>query len=102
MNTMLLRFGTPEDKAALLRRQGLSPHAAAWQAFALERPDVVVEHLEAEHSDDIQARNRVLFDSEYDPVRGLPSFKAWLAKHKLTEAHERAQAWRAANPVRPN
>jgi adenylate cyclase len=99
---LLLRFGIPEDQAALLQRKNLSPHDAAWQQFALGRPDAVVEHLAAEHTDDIQARNRVLFDAEYDPVRGLPAFKAWLAKHKLTEAHERAQAWRAANPVRQN
>lgn len=99
---LLIRFGTPEDQAALLQRKDLPPHDAAWQQFALGRPDAVVEHLEAEHTADIQGRNRVLFDAEYDPVRGLPSFKAWLARHKLTEAHERAQAWRAANPVRPN
>jgi hypothetical protein len=67
--------------------------------FLLGRPEAVVEHLEAEHSDDIQARAPVLFDAEYDPVRELPSFKAWLARHKLTEAHERAQTWRTTNPV---
>ena len=100
--TMLMRFGTPEDQAYMLQRTGLSAHEAAWQAYGVGRPDAVVEHLEAEHSGDIRERNRVLFDAEYDPVRGLPSFKAWLAKHELTQAHERAQAWRAANPARTN
>jgi hypothetical protein len=99
---LLIRFGTPEDQAALVQRKDLSPHDAAWQQFALGRPDAVVEHLAAAHTDDIQGRNRVLFDAEYDPVRQLPAFKAWLAKNKLSEAHERAQAWRAANPVRPS
>lgn len=102
LRNLLIRFGTPEDQAALLQRKDVMPHGAAWQQFALGRPDAVVEHLEAEHTDDIQERNRVLFNSEYDPVRELPSFKAWLARHKLTEAHERAQAWRAANPVKRN
>ncbi|MBI3156838.1 MAG: hypothetical protein HYZ20_15740 [Burkholderiales bacterium] len=101
LHNLLIRFGTLDDQAALLQRMDLTSHIAAWQQFALGRPDAVVEHLAAEHTDDIQARNRVLFDSEYDPVRQLPAFKAWLAKNKLSEAHERAQAWRAANPVRP-
>lgn len=102
MHTILLRFGTPEDKAALSQRKDLDPHAAAWQQFVAGRPDAVVEHLEADHSTDLQQRARVLFEPEYDPVRELPSFRAWLARHKLTDGHERAQAWRAANPVSRN
>lgn len=102
MPTLLMRYGTSEDQAAMRQRKNLDSHAAAWQQFLLGRPDAVVEHLETDHSSDIQDRNPVLFDDEYDPVRELASFKAWLAKHKLTEAHERAQAWRAANPVPRN
>jgi adenylate cyclase len=97
--TLLIRYGTPNDQAAMRQRTNLPAHDAAWQQFLLGRPDAVAEHLEAEHADDIQARGPVLFDAEYDPVRERPSFRAWLARHKLTEAHERAQAWRAANPV---
>jgi TolB-like protein/Tfp pilus assembly protein PilF len=33
-----------------------------------------------------------------DPIRGDPRFKEFLATLGLTEAHARAQAWRAANP----
>lgn len=99
MPTLLIRYGKPDDQAAIRQRKNLNSHVAAWQQFLLGRPDAVVEHLEADHSDDIQARASILFDAEYDPVRKLPSFKAWLVRHKLTEAHERAQAWRAANPV---
>jgi adenylate cyclase len=102
MHTILLRFGTPEDQVALSQRQDLNPHAVAWQQFVAGRADAVVEHLEVDHSSDLQERARVLFEPEYDPVRELPSFKAWLAKHRLTEGHERAQAWRAANPVPRN
>ncbi|RZU02128.1 adenylate/guanylate cyclase domain-containing protein [Rivibacter subsaxonicus] len=97
--TFLIRYGAPEDQAAMRQRKNLDAHATAWQEFLLGRPDAVVEHLEVDHSGDIQGRARVLFDAEYDPVRRRPSFEAWLARHKLTEAHERAQAWRAANPV---
>lgn len=100
-NTILIRFGTPEDQAALRLRKDVNAHVAAWQQFLAGRTDAFVEHLAAEHSL-IQERALVLFDPEYDPVRGLPSFRDWLGKHNLTEAHERAQAWRAANPVRLN
>lgn len=97
--TLLMRYGTPEDQAAMRQRKDLNTHDAAWQQYLLGRPDAVAEHLAAEHADDIQARAPVLFDAEYDPVRELPSFKAWLARHGLTDAHARAQAWRVANPV---
>lgn len=96
---LLIRYGTPDDQAAMRQRKNLGAHDAAWQQHLLGRPDAVVEHLEVEHGDDIQARAPVLFDAEYDPVRELPTFKAWLARHQLTEAHQRAQAWRAANPI---
>lgn len=101
LHTTLVRYGTPEDQAAMRQRKDLGAHAVAWQQFAAGQPDAVVEHLGVEHSL-IQERGRVLFDPEYDPVRELPSFKAWLNKHKLTDAHERAQAWRMANPVPRN
>lgn len=97
--TVLIRYGTPEDHAAMRQRKNLPAHDAAWRDYLLGRPDAVVEHLESEHSDDIQSRARVLFDAEYDPVRQLPSFEAWLSRHKLTDAHARALAWRAANPL---
>jgi hypothetical protein len=80
------------------QHKDLNPHVAAWLQFVAGRPENVVEHLQADHAG-IQQRSRVLFDPEYDPLRELPAFKAWLARHGLTEAHERAQAWRAANPV---
>jgi TolB-like protein/tetratricopeptide (TPR) repeat protein len=101
MHTILIRYGTADDLAALQQRKDLDAHAQAWLRFAAGHPESVVEHLEAAHSS-IQARNRVIFDPEYDPLRGLASFKTWLAAHGLTEAHERALAWRAANPVRRN
>lgn len=102
MHTVLLRFGASEDQAALSQRKDLDAHAAAWQQFVAGRPDAVVEHLEAAHASDLQQRARVLFEPEYDVVRELPSFRSWLGRHKLTEGHDRAQAWRAANPVSRN
>lgn len=101
MYTILIRFGTPEDLAALRNRKDLDAHAMAWLQFLEGHPNKLVEHLESEHSH-IQARSRVLFDPEYDPVRELPAYKSWLDKHGLTESQGRALAWRAANPVQRN
>ena len=41
----------------------------------------------------------VLFNSAYDPIRRDPRFVQLLATLGLTEAHARAQAWRAAHPL---
>ena len=40
----------------------------------------------------------VLFNAAYDPIRGDPRFVKLLATLGMTEAHARAQAWRAAHP----
>jgi TolB-like protein/tetratricopeptide (TPR) repeat protein len=101
MHTILIRYGEPDDLAALQQRKDLNAHAMAWLHYAAGRPDDLVDHLQAAHSV-IQERNRVLFEPEYDPVRDLPAFRDWLARHRLTEAQERALAWRAANPVPRN
>ena len=40
----------------------------------------------------------VLFEPHYDPMRSDPRFVKFLATLGMTEAHARAQAWRAAQP----
>ncbi len=40
----------------------------------------------------------LLFNRLFDPLRGDSRFKAFLATLGMTEAHDRAQAWRAAHP----
>jgi TolB-like protein/Tfp pilus assembly protein PilF len=43
--------------------------------------------------------DQLLFEPILDPIRGEPRFQKMLATLDLTEAHARAQAWRAAHPV---
>lgn len=41
---------------------------------------------------------QMLFHAVFDPIRNDPRFVAMLETLRLSEAHARAQAWRAANP----
>lgn len=91
--------GSEEDLAALRRRQGLSEHRQAALAFFEGRYEPFFEHFERDHSD-FMDRNRALLEPMLDPVRSHPRFKAWLARHGMEAAHDKAQVWRAANPPR--
>ncbi|HWH81210.1 MAG TPA: adenylate/guanylate cyclase domain-containing protein [Burkholderiaceae bacterium] len=95
---VLARAGTREDLVKLRRRTDLDAHDRAAVAMVGGQYDEFFDHLEAEHSV-LPERCQVLFDPDVDPVRKLPRFKSWLEKYRLTAAHERAQAWRAANPA---
>ena len=46
----------------------------------------------------ISTAAELLFSEKYDPIRADPRFAKLLATLGLTEAHARAQAWRAAHP----
>ena len=43
--------------------------------------------------------NELLWNKSFDPIRATPEFIALLQKTGLTEAHVRAQAWRASHPA---
>jgi adenylate cyclase len=90
-------LGSAEELAALDRRTDLNSHQRAWVDLALGRHEAFVAHAQ-EHVHDIGWRAEALFDPRFDPVRKLPAFVAWLEQCKLTPSHERAQAWRKANP----
>ena len=47
----------------------------------------------------ISNMNELLFEEIYDPIRADPRFVKLLATLGMTEAHARAQAWRAAHPL---
>jgi TolB-like protein len=44
---------------------------------------------------------RMQYDPAWDAVRSTPRFRSLLATLGVTEVHDRAQAWRAANPPPP-
>jgi adenylate cyclase len=96
---ILGRAGSAEDLAAMRQRSGLSEHRLAALAFYAGQYDTFFDHHEKDHSE-FMDRNRALLDPELDPVRQHPRFQAWLARYGMQQVHERAQAWRAANPPR--
>ena len=73
------------------------PQNRAYLWFVLGRTE---EGLAALDPDEIQSTNLhdILFEPWFDPVRAKPRFQQVLATLGVTEAHARAQAWRAAHP----
>jgi adenylate cyclase len=90
-------LATAEEMPMLDRRTDLDAHQRSWVDLALGRHEAFVAHAQ-DHVHDIGWRADALFDPRFDPVRKLPAFVAWLEQCKLTQSHERAQAWRRANP----
>ena len=94
-------------------RAGLKPEAEQIYAKLLASPEARLKpsalvrmgrHEEALAALDpagqgVQDASELLFDAAYDPVRADPRFVNFLATLGLTEAHARAQAWRAAHPL---
>jgi adenylate cyclase len=81
-------------------RGGPNPRLAqVYPLLALHRPAEALQMIEDEtdFSPD-EIASLFYFHSAWDPVRATDRFKAILAHLGLTDAHARAQAWRAANP----
>ena len=49
----------------------------------------------------VSAISDLIFSADYDPIRNDPRFTKLLATLGLTEAHARAQEWRAAHAKPP-
>lgn len=90
--------GSAEDLARMRQRSGLNEHRLAALALFDGQYNTFFDHFERDHSE-LMDRNRAMFDPMLDRVREHPRFKAWLARHGLVQTHDRAQAWRAANPA---
>jgi TolB-like protein/Tfp pilus assembly protein PilF len=94
----LAQIGGPEARSAL---EALRDDRNAVTRFAamlgLGRRDEALDSLVPGAIESTRA-DVLLFDPTFDPVRGDPRFRRALDAIGLTEAHARAQAWRAANP----
>lgn len=97
--SVLAQLGSADDRGAL-ERKAKTPRDKALVNLYLGRTQAFLDWLYGSDPD-FSARGGTLFEPALDSVRNSPAFKAWLQKHQLTEAHDRAQAWRAANPAPP-
>jgi hypothetical protein len=59
----------------------------------------VDEALSLENAGQLAESAELLFNPFYDRFRGDPRFQKLIASLGFSEAHARAQAWRAAHPV---
>ncbi len=95
----LARAGARSEAEAMLNRvEPADWSSSAAAAFlVLGRRDDCWFALE-KGSRNILAADALLFWPVFDPIRSETRFHKMLAELGLTEAHARAQAWRAANP----
>jgi tetratricopeptide (TPR) repeat protein len=95
---VLAALGSPQELAAI-EKQALKPRDRAYLDLYRGRTVAFLEWLNtgAFFGD----RAGALFNPALDPVRNTPGFKAWLEKHGLTKAQDRALAWRMAQPPAP-
>ena len=95
----LARAGARREAQAMLDRIAPAERSASGAAASL-----VLGQLEAcwsaleEGSQSLLATEVLLFWPVFDPIRTESRFRRMLSDLGLTEAHARAQAWRAANP----
>ncbi len=86
------------EQAYALFPPGASADTKASALARLGRPQEALAVMDPAMTNISTAAN-LLFDANYDPIRADPRFVKFLATLGLTEAHARAQAWRAAHPL---
>jgi len=98
--TVLVRAGlTDEAEAALalIPREDSSGNRVSALA-RMGRPQDALAAMDPATTN-ISAASELLFSEDYDPIRTDPHFEKILATLGLTEAHARAQAWRAEHAL---
>jgi tetratricopeptide (TPR) repeat protein len=95
---VLARAGTPEERAAAVAAPDPRFANRTRSLLAVGRVDEALAGLEADARDSVFSFQFVLFHPAFDGVRKDPRFVKMLENLRMTQAHERAQAWRAANP----
>jgi TolB-like protein/Tfp pilus assembly protein PilF len=97
--TVFVRAGLPAEAEQLLAQvpQDDYGNIKALGLARLGRPQEALAALDPATTN-IANAVELLYLQEYDPIRSDPRFVKFLATLGLTEAHARAQAWRAAHP----
>jgi tetratricopeptide (TPR) repeat protein len=98
--TVLVRAGlSAEAEAVLARMPREDSSGSRVSALArLGRPEEALAAMDPATTN-ISAAAELLYSENYDPIRADPRFVKFLATLGLTEAHARAQAWRAEHPL---
>jgi TolB-like protein/tetratricopeptide (TPR) repeat protein len=93
---LIARAGLREEAARIFQP---SPDGAydAIHLLALGRQDEALASLTPDRTNAV-ILDSILFDPDYDPLRGNPRFTEYIAELGLADAYARAQAWRAAHP----
>ena len=95
---VLAAGGLRQEAAALLSGLDAKTTDVAFLLAHLGRPDDALAALNAGNAVAMMV-DLWLFEPAVDPLRNDPRFTNFLATLGLTEAHARAQAWRAAHPA---
>jgi TolB-like protein/regulator of sirC expression with transglutaminase-like and TPR domain len=91
-----MRFGLTAEAEIVA---GPDPRLKAWALLDLTgRIDELSVELDPESISTSELAG-IFLDPRYDPIRSEPKFVQCLATLGVTQAHERAQAWRAKHPL---
>jgi TolB-like protein/Flp pilus assembly protein TadD len=95
--TVLARAGLQHEAEKVLTDTPADSHARMMILARLGRPQEALAAMNPAKTN-IAATAELLYSEIYDPIRSDPRFVNFIATLGLTEAHARAQAWRAAHP----
>lgn len=95
--TILLRAGLPAEAEQVLARIPPGDGTRVLALVRIGRPEEALAAMDPAKTN-IQNISDFFFLEFFDPIRSDPRFVKFLATLGLTEAHARAQAWRAAHP----
>ncbi len=95
--TVLVRAGLMAEAEQVLARIPPEDEIRVSALARIGRPEEALAAMDPAKTN-ITATSDLFFLEFYDPIRTDPRFIKFLATLGLTEAHARAQAWRAAHP----
>jgi len=96
--TVLVRAGLMAEAEQVLARIPPGDDVRVSALARIGRPEEALAAMDPAKTN-ITATSDLYFLEFYDPIRSDPRFVKFLATLGLTEAHARAQGWRAAHPL---